>query len=131
MRFIIGRDDCADAARGVNNDPFSFSQLRHVPQHIHRAVDFTTKRNGEQTVGDELKELYLVTLKYDGRAALFTSSAELVLNQVVDVTPNSDLYYRWKLFDDMKEAQLLVERLKSIDKTIHIPESPTVKRTER
>ena len=102
-----------------------------VRDFIHRAVDFSTKRNGEQTVGDELKELYLVTLKYDGRAALFTSSAELVLNQVVDVKPNSDLYYRWKLFDDMKEAELLVERLKSIDKTIHIPESPAVKRTER
>ena len=102
-----------------------------VRNFIDHAVNFSIKSNGEWAGGDALKELYLVTLKYDGRAALFTSSAELVLNQVVDVKPNSDLYYRWKLFDDMKEAELLVERLKSIDKTIHIPESPAVKRTER
>ena len=107
------------------------SLVSMVRDFIHRAVDFATKRNGEQTESDELKELYLVTLKYDGRAALFTSSAELILHQVVHVKADSDLYYCWKLFDDIKEAGNSVERLRNINKTIHIPESPIVKRTER
>ena len=102
-----------------------------VREFIDCAIEFTTKSRGAQDGIDGRKDLYIVVIRYDGRAVMFTASAELVLREAVNLVPDSGVYYRWKLFDDIKEADVLLERLRNIDKTTPIPESPAVKHAQR
>ena len=102
-----------------------------VKEFIDREIEFTTKSRGGQDGIDGRKDLYIVVIKYDERAVMFTASAELVLREAVNLVPDSGVYYRWKLFDDMKEADVFLGRLRNIDKTTPIPESPAIKHPQR
>ena len=76
-------------------------------------------------------EKYLVAVKYDGVVVCYHSSDFTLLQDIWSMNPESEVFFRWKVFTDKNEALSYHQAVSKMDLTKLLPPSPKQKSLER
>ena len=78
-----------------------------------------------------MDEKYLVAVKYDGVVVCHHSSDFTLLQDIWSMNPESEVFFRWKVFTDKNEALSYHQAVSKMDLTKLLPPSPKQKSLER
>lgn len=97
-------------------------ELSGFKKHI---VDTMCARTGTKD------EKYLVAVKYDGVVVCYHSNDFTLLQDIWSLNPESEVFFRWKVFTDKDTALSCHQAVTKMDLTKLLPPSPKQKSQER
>ena len=78
-----------------------------------------------------MDEKHLVAVKYDGVVICYHSNDYTLLADIWSMNPESEVFFRWKVFTDKIEALSYHQAVSKMDLTKLLPPSPKQKSRER
>ena len=78
-----------------------------------------------------IDEKYLVAVKYDGVVVCYHSNDSTLVPDIWSMTPESEVFFRWKVFTEKNEALSYHQAVSKMDLTTLLPPSPKQKSRER